>query len=277
MVERRLSIPDRLALFREGLKQLPVEAWIDVLLQFQGPQDEDHSASKKLHHRGVALGELAHDYSGMLEVASSKLQNLAKRKTSSSKDVMDIAAALRLLVSNLRTAVHETLSEGSATGKAHLEPTDVISVIQKAVGLFNRVSHVPIQYKPPATLPPVRADAALLQRVLFNLFVNGLRAIDKGPQRSPALCVDTTLRQRKHGAGMFVEVAVTDSGCGIPKESRGKLFVKGEHDFPQGTGTGLAFCHRAMRAMGGAIYLKCPGKKSVGATFALRLEKAANP
>ena len=67
--------------------------------------------------------------------------------------------------------------------------------------------------------------------------------------------------------GDCAEIAVTDTGTGIPPERLPFIFLRGETD--GGHGYGLPIAQRLARAMGGELTLRSvPGK---GATFTLRL------
>jgi signal transduction histidine kinase len=95
-----------------------------------------------------------------------------------------------------------------------------------------------------------RADPERLQRVLFNLLENAIR-------HTPA---DGSVTVRAEPAGDWVEFEVADTGAGIPREDRERLFepfvrgkTGGEHD--TGAGLGLALSRAIVEAHGGQIWL----------------------
>ena len=97
---------------------------------------------------------------------------------------------------------------------------------------------------------PARADPERLQRVLFNLIQNAIR-------HTPA---DGSVTVRAEPAGDWVEIEVADTGSGIPREDRERLFEpyvrgagNGERD--SGAGLGLALCRAIVEAHGGRIWL----------------------
>jgi signal transduction histidine kinase len=97
---------------------------------------------------------------------------------------------------------------------------------------------------------PARADPERLQRVLFNLIQNAIR-------HTPA---DGSVTVRAEPAGDWVEIEVADTGTGIPREDRERLFEpyvrgagNGERD--SGAGLGLALCRAIVEAHGGRIWL----------------------
>ncbi len=99
----------------------------------------------------------------------------------------------------------------------------------------------------PGTLPPVRADAALLQRVIVNLLSNALRFSPAG--------VPPTLAASAFGGR--VELRVIDHGPGIPASRIAEAFQPfqrlGDVDSGSGVGLGLALSNGFMTAMGGRL------------------------
>ncbi|WP_130491165.1 DUF4118 domain-containing protein [Motilibacter rhizosphaerae] len=99
----------------------------------------------------------------------------------------------------------------------------------------------------PATLPAVRADGALLERVLANLVSNALRY---APAGSPPLLTASAHADR-------VEVRVVDRGPGVRAEDRERIFAAfqrlGDTDNTTGVGLGLALSRGLAEAMGGSL------------------------
>ena len=99
----------------------------------------------------------------------------------------------------------------------------------------------------PETLPAVRADPAILERVVVNLAENALRY---SPAGKPPLLAASALGDR-------VELRVTDRGPGIPETDRERMFVPfqrlGDTDNTTGVGLGLALSRGLTEAMGGTL------------------------
>jgi signal transduction histidine kinase len=97
---------------------------------------------------------------------------------------------------------------------------------------------------------PARADPERLQRVLFNLIQNAIR-------HTPA---DGSVTVRAEPAGDWVEIEVADTGPGIPRADRERVFdpwVRGADgaDGPNGAGLGLVISRAIVEAHGGRIWL----------------------
>jgi two-component system sensor histidine kinase KdpD len=99
----------------------------------------------------------------------------------------------------------------------------------------------------PETLPAVRADPAILERVVVNLAENALRY---APAGKPPLLAASALADR-------VELRVVDRGPGIPETDRERMFVPfqrlGDTDNTTGVGLGLALSRGLTEAMGGTL------------------------
>lgn len=109
-------------------------------------------------------------------------------------------------------------------------------------------------------------DAALIQRVLFNLLSN---AIAYSPEDSP-VHFSATLHED------FLLFTVADRGIGIPVRDRATLFEPfkrgGNVGSKQGTGLGLAISHQIIKACGGKIWFETRSPE-LGTKFLIRLDK----
>jgi signal transduction histidine kinase len=120
-------------------------------------------------------------------------------------------------------------------------------------------------------LPTVFADAERVHQVLFNLLDNAVRLSPPGGKVS--------VRATRHGR--TVEVAVRDTGPGIPPEHLPRLFERfyrvdtARSRDEGGTGIGLAIARSVVEAHGGRIWADSePGR---GSTFTFELPVAGVP
>ena len=116
--------------------------------------------------------------------------------------------------------------------------------------------------------PAVRANEALLEQVISNLLVNGMKFVAKGV--TPEIKVTGELR------GDRVRVSVRDNGIGIAPEYYERIFKMFERlhtasEYP-GTGVGLAIVQRAVARMDGKLGLESTVGK--GSTFWIELPAA---
>jgi two-component system, OmpR family, sensor histidine kinase KdpD len=121
----------------------------------------------------------------------------------------------------------------------------------------------------PDSLPEVRVDPAILERVIVNLITNAIRY---SPAGQPPLLTASALGDR-------VELRVADRGPGIPEPDRDQVFVPfqrlGDTDNTTGVGLGLALSRGLTEAMGGTLEPEeTPGG---GLTMTLSLPAAPVP
>ena len=124
--------------------------------------------------------------------------------------------------------------------------------------------HVKLEVAVADDLPPVLGDRVHLQQVLLNLIVNGMDAlgeVDRADRRvsiTALLCGPQT-----------VEIAVYDSGCGIPVDKLTHIFDSFFTTKPNGMGMGLPISRTIIEAHGGRLWAE--NKNEGGASFRFTL------
>lgn len=109
--------------------------------------------------------------------------------------------------------------------------------------------HVMLESEVGSALPAVRGDRVHLSQVLINLIINGLDAT--------AGSIDARRRVRigaRVTASRLVEVAVTDSGAGIPPERMSRIFEPFFTTKAGGMGMGLCVSRSIIEAHGGRLW-----------------------
>ncbi|WP_341711428.1 ATP-binding protein [Erythrobacter sp.] len=120
----------------------------------------------------------------------------------------------------------------------------------------------------PAAAPKLCGDAAQLEQVFTNLLVNSQQALLKSGKAG-----QVTISARPDRGRKLMVIDFRDDGPGIPAHIGKRVFepLFTTKEVGQGTGIGLAFCHRALTAHGGSIEL-IPSE--VGAHFRIHLPLA---
>jgi two-component system NtrC family sensor kinase len=162
---------------------------------------------------------------------------------------------------DLETIVRETkrcrqivrgLLDFSRQARPKKTKVDVADVIGKSLRIVNnRLSfdNISVSTRIGANLPPMTADPNQMVQVFINLFVNAADAIgEKGGE------ISVSANRRDVDGKQEVEIAVTDTGCGIAPENLSRVFepfyTTKEQD---GTGLGLSVVWGIVDKHGGTI------------------------
>ena len=124
--------------------------------------------------------------------------------------------------------------------------------------------HIQLEVTVAANLPPVFGDPVHLQQVLLNLIINGMDAIDEASGGDRRLSVTAALDGAK-----AIEIAVNDSGRGIPTDKLTHIFDPFFTTKPNGMGMGLPISRTIITAHSGRLWAE--NKEEGGASFRFTL------
>ncbi|HOX36954.1 MAG TPA: [Fe-Fe] hydrogenase large subunit C-terminal domain-containing protein [Candidatus Brocadiia bacterium] len=115
-------------------------------------------------------------------------------------------------------------------------------------------------------LPQIMLDSGQIKQMLTNLINNAVDATPKGG----LVTVGVTMQSQEKS----VEIAVADSGCGIPRENLSKLFTPffTTKQLGKGTGLGLAIVYGIVKMHNGDI--RVDSEVGKGTTFTVSLPAA---
>src|SRR5436190_5016716 len=141
-------------------------------------------------------------------------------------------------------------------GEAELEEFDLNEVIAEVVQLLMPEAtrrSVNLRFSKVQTQGPllVRADRIHLQQALLNLVNNGLDEMTDLALTDRMITIQTTLPDKSR-----VEVAVSDSGPGIPADKMKKVFDTFYTTKKKGIGLGLSIARAIVESYGGKIWAK---------------------
>ncbi len=119
----------------------------------------------------------------------------------------------------------------------------------------------------------VHGDPAQLQQVIMNLLNNAMDAILSSHGVSGGALAVKALADDNG----FVEIQVTDNGCGISPANLEKVFSPFFTTKPvgEGTGLGLSVCYGIVEGMGGRM--EVTSQEGHGTTFTVRLKSTGGP
>jgi signal transduction histidine kinase/CheY-like chemotaxis protein len=175
--------------------------------------------------------------------------------------------------STLLTLVNDLLDVARAEAgqiEVRFQLVDVVPLLQRLCAAVRPMAAADVELvvDVPESGLVLRSDPALVERVVLNLLGNAVKFTQHGSVRAAAAAADS------HD----VEIVVSDTGIGIPREHRERVFeefyqVPGPLQRPRaGTGLGLSYARRVATVLGGSLALESePGS---GTTVVVRLPTA---
>jgi len=236
---------------------------------------------------GVLAGGIAHDINNLLTAISANVE-LAVLKTSKE----DPAAA------NLH-AIESAVQQGNELTRMLLSyardvPVPLVDVDLNTLltELLRTVAssvptRVAIACDLDSTLPLVRANSAQIQQLALNLITNAVEAIGQAPGKIEvhtyvaqisAAQATTRVTEPALSAGSYAVLEVSDTGCGMSRETMGRVFEPFFSTKASGHGLGLSSLLGVVKAHHGGVEVE--SEIGRGATFRLFLpfaEVAAKP
>ena len=222
--------------------------------------------------RTSVLSAVSHDLRTPLTVVVGLADTLARGESSLPPETSRAAVELREQAIRLSRMV-ENLLDMARLRAGRVKLLKAWQPLEEVVGssvsaVEANFPGVTISIELAADLPLLEFDGVLIERVLVNLLEN---AVKHAGGRAIAVRACRTDRG--------VEIAVEDSGPGLPPGGVDRLFDMFERGSPEaptvGTGMGLAICRAIVEAHGGAM--RAANREGGGARFAIVLPAAAPP
>lgn len=260
-VRARIGSQDELGRLAESFNSM-VERLAAARAEIETYHAQRLARAERLATLGELAASLAHEIKnplagigGAIQVMGEELPDEHPRK--------EIMREVLAQVHRLDRTVRDLLAL-ARPGKPEFGPCDIHQVIDRTLILLAenpeaREVRVVRAYQP--GIPPVDADGKQLGQVFLNLILNAVQAMPEGGQ----LTIRTALRDGSasngevhRGKGRIVEVAVSDSGPGIPPEALEEVFTPFVSTKRRGTGLGLSVSRRIVEDHGGWITAESP-------------------
>ena len=214
------------------------------------------------------VADIAHELRTPLAVIQGNLEALLDGVFDLTLDNVASIHEETMLLSRLVADLRDLALAEAGQLKLDRERTDLTALTARVVDSFQRQAlekGVTLTTELAPDLPPMEVDVQRVSQVLFNLFSNALRYTPTGG----------TITVRAERVGGQVQVAVADTGEGIPPEGLPYVFErfyradKSRARASGGSGLGLAIAKQIVEAHGGRIWAK--SWVGVGSTFVFTL------
>lgn len=233
--------------------------------------DEQLIQSQKLAAIGELSSGIAHEINNPLAIMGQEtewIKHLLKadnlQAPGATEELRDSLREIVDQVDRCKEITHKLL-DFARKKEPLIQAADVNKLIEDMARLVEKEAaqkNIQILREYQKNLPRVPTDPPLLRQVVLNILNNAAYAIGKGG----AITIATRL-----SGGDAVELAFSDTGCGIPKEQRDRIFDPFFTTKPpgEGTGLGLSISHSIIVKLGGRITVASEVGK--GTTFTIQL------
>jgi PAS domain S-box-containing protein len=213
--------------------------------------------------RLAAIGETAamvgHDLRNPLQGIAGAIHLLRQESlTANERDEM-----LQVIQDNVQysDSIVRDLSDYSAEIQLKLAEATPKSITRDAIGAVKVPQNVTVQDLS-EDQPTLRVDPDRMKRMFINLIENAIAAMPQGGT--------LTISSKKSDGN--VEIALTDTGSGIPEKVMENLWKPLQTTKAKGLGLGLAICKRIVDAHGGTISVKSKGGEGTTVTICLPIK-----
>lgn len=209
--------------------------------------ERQQRVQEKLAAVGSLSAGLAHEIRNPLNAMSLQMQLLQRRIARQSEDP-SVEAPLKVMYSEierLSNLVDDFLRFARPSG-LRSGPVELVSLVTQVVGLQQLVAKergVTLRCESGPGALQLMADGQKLRQILVNLIANAVDASSEGSQ--------VLLKVAREGARAIIEVQ--DSGKGIPESELSRIFEPFFSTKDNGTGLGMAICHRLVSLHEGEI------------------------
>lgn len=233
---------------------------------------------QKLEAVGRLAGGVAHDFNNALTAISGFSELLLEELPAGEgphEEVLQIRAATARAAALTRQLL-------AFSRRQILRPRriDLGALVQGMRGLVDRAvtEEVGIHTRIAEPVPSVLADETQLEQVLLNLVVNANEAMPAGGTLSievSDVVLDEAYARRHHGVqpGHYVCLSVSDTGLGMDRATRERIWEPFFSTKAGATGLGLSSVYGIVRQSGGHVWAY--SEPGTGSTFRVYLPVAA--
>ncbi|EFI36339.1 multi-sensor hybrid histidine kinase [Desulfonatronospira thiodismutans ASO3-1] len=228
--------------------------------------------AQKMESIGIMAGGVAHDFNNLLQTMSGNIEFLLQDKSADHPDISRLQAISRSIARSA-SLVQQLLLAGRKA-KFQKVQVDLNEELQEVFQMLERVvpKMIALELHLDPYIEPIAADPVQIEQVLLNLANNAVDAMPQGGRlafETNSVVLDEAFVKLHPGVtpGNYVLLSVTDTGCGMDRETLHHIFDPffTTKETGKGNGLGLATAYGIINAHGG--YIQCYSEPGQGTTF----------
>ncbi len=241
------------------------------LLMILGAQAAVAIENARLFQQSDLISEFVHELRTPLASINTAAHLLGNPKLDQAKTAQLIEAiqAETTRLSSLATSFLDIARLESGRTQLHLKPCNLEELLMECVSLMQTQAqnlNIRLQVTLGESLETCQVDCDKIKQAVLNLLSNAIKYNRPGGK--------ITLAAENRPGG--VEIRVSDTGIGIPRDALPQLFAKfyrvpGSEQRAQGTGLGLSIVKRIVESHGGEISVA--SVEGEGTTFTIYLPR----
>ena len=229
---------------------------------------------EKLASIGVLAAGIAHELNNPLTGVLTFTSLMRKKVLEGSEDAEDLDLVIRetkRCASIIRRLLDFAREKVPVKGFFNLNQVleDTVRFVERPASLQKIVITMDLD----PDLPQIWGDADLIKQVVMNILVNAQQAIDGAGTIAVVTrtYIEKTSRQTDEIRPSMVELAIKDTGCGIPEANMQRIFDPffTSKEVGKGTGLGLSVSYGIIKAHG--VEIKVASVVGQGTTFRILL------
>ena len=229
-------------------------------------------AQKQAAWREVAR-RVAHEIKNPLTpiaLSAERIHRHLSRGTTPDANSLEVIRTCAETIHNAAETVRKLVDEFSVLARfpaSHPKPAGLNTLVESALIMFNgRLEGIRMHTELAPDLPNVMADPEAIKRAVANLVDNAAEAMQG------AMLKEITISTSLVGSRDAVELVVADTGHGISRDVKERLFLPYFSTKQRGTGLGLAIVSRIVEDHRGSIRVE--ENKPMGTRFVVELPVA---
>jgi PAS domain S-box-containing protein len=231
--------------------------------------EEQMFYTEKLASVGTLAAGVAHEINNPLAIILG-FTDLLLEKTPPDSELSDILKTIEKQGTNAKRVVENLLSftRFSENKEENVNINEDINSVLSVVGNTASLHKITLDKNLSETLPPVKGHAGELQQVFFNIINNAISSMKFGGT--------LTVVTKQTDFENTIEIKISDTGCGIRKEHRTRIFdpLFTTKKVGEGTGLGLFVSYGIISKHGGNITFETKTEEEsieTGTTFIITL------